>query len=35
MNQYIDYIEQMINDYLVDSYKFFWANYKDEDELNS
>ena len=35
MKQYRDYIEQMINDYLVDSYQFYWANYKDEDELNS
>ena len=34
MKQYRDYIEQMINDYLVDSYLFLWANYKDEDELN-
>lgn len=34
MKQYRDYIEQLINDYLVDAYLFLWSNYKDDDEVN-
>jgi len=34
MKQYRDYIEQIINDYLVDAYLLLWVNYKDEDKVN-
>jgi len=34
MKQYIDYINKLINEYILESYRYLWAQDRDSEKIN-